>query len=228
MTADLVWNAPAAATPADEHGDDELVIPSLRQLAQKAIPQAIEAAIVPAIILLVVTNIAGSTVAIAAALAWALATIAWRRVTGRHVSGMTVLAGTRLFVRSALAIAMRSTFVYFVQPAIGGICLAGAFFASVVVDRPLARRFADDFLTLPRRLLRDRGVHRFFRHVSLMWGVVGLANALLGLWLLVTLSTSAYVVASTVLSIVVTGGAVVASVLWFRHTVARVPALRGV
>jgi hypothetical protein len=56
-----------------------------------------------------------------------------------------------------------------------------------------------------------------------MWGVVGLANAGAGLWLLVTLPTNVYVLASTALSIGVTAAAVAASTAWFRRTVAHVP-----
>lgn len=222
MTTSLAWRTSTAPVADGDGGPHQLVIPTLGELARRAIPQALEAAVVPAVILLVVGNLAGTTAAILAALAWALVAIGWRRATGRRVSGLTILAATRLTLRSVVAIAMRSTFVYFVQPAIGGICLAGAFLVSVVVNRPLARRFAGDFCTMPRRLLHDSRVHRFFRRVSLMWGVVGMLNAGLGLWLLTTQSTDVYVVASTVLSLAVTAGAVAASVLWFRRTAARV------
>ena len=54
-----------------------------------------------------------------------------------------------------------------------------------------------------------------------MWGLVGIANAAAGLWLLVTQSTHVYVLASTVLSIAVPAAAVSASIVWFRRTVAR-------
>ena len=115
-----------------------------------------------------------------------------------------------------------STFLYFLQPTIGGIFLAAAFLVSVVINRPLARRFAGDFCKLPRASLSDGRVHRFFRRISLMWGAVGLANAAAGFWLLTTQSTNVYVIASTVLSIGVTAAAVAASAVWFRRTVAHV------
>ncbi len=135
---------------------------------------------------------------------------------------MTILSATRLLARSVVAVAAGSTFLYFLQPTIGGIFLAAAFLVSVVINRPLARRFAGDFCNLPRRVLSDGRVHRFFRRISLMWGAVGLANAAAGFWLLTTQSTNVYVIASTALSIGVTAAAVAASAVWFRRTVAHV------
>ena len=93
---------------------------------------------------------------------------------------------------------------------------------SVVLDRPLARRFARDFLELPSRVLHHRRVHRFFRHVSVMWGVVGLANAAAAFWLLTTQSATVYVISSTALSIGVTAAALAASLAWLRRTIAHV------
>ena len=113
-----------------------------------------------------------------------------------------------------------STFLYFLQPVIGGFCLAAAFLVSVVIDRPLARRFASDF-GLAHHVASDPRFHQVFRRISVMWGVTGIANAAVGLWLLVTLSTSVYVLASTALSIGVPAAAVSASIAWFRHTVAQ-------
>lgn len=54
-----------------------------------------------------------------------------------------------------------------------------------------------------------------------MWGTVGLANAGVTLWLLMTQPTAVYVVAKTVLSVGVTIGAVVASFVWFRRSMTR-------
>ena len=119
-----------------------------------------------------------------------------------------------------VAVVAGSTFLYFLQPVIGGFCLAAAFLVSVIIDRPLARRFANDF-GLPRHVASDRRFHQVFRRISLLWGVTGIANSAAGLWLLVTQSTNFYVLASTALSIGVPAAAVSASIVWFRRTVAQ-------
>jgi hypothetical protein len=194
-------------------------IPTLREIARRALPQALEASVVPALLLLLVRNAADDTVAIGAALAWIVAATAWHGVRGRPVTGLTMLAITRLLVRSVVAIAAGSIFVYFVQGSLGGFCLAAAFLVSVVIDRPFARRFADDFCDLPARLLDRRDVHRALRGISLTWGVVGLAHALFGLWLLTNLSTDNYLVVNTFVSGAVPITLIAISVTWFRRAV---------
>jgi len=79
--------------------------------------------------------------------------------------------------------------------------VAGAFLVSVMVGRPLARRFAGDLCSLPRGLFHDPDLHRFFQRVSLMWAAVVLVNAGLAFWLLVTQTTTVYLVTQTMLSI---------------------------
>jgi hypothetical protein len=148
-----------------------------------------------------------------------VATTIVRIVARRRVSGLTILSITRPFVRSVIAIAAGSTFLYFVQGPIGGLCLAVAWLVSVAIDRPLARRFARDFCNLAPHVLEHPRVRQTLRRISLMWGLVGLAHAALGLWLLVTLSMSPYVVVNAVLSVAVPAAALAASVAWFRRTV---------
>ncbi len=208
-------------TVLDAPPEEALVIPSLLQLGRRAIPQAIEAAIAPAALFLVVATFGNDSLAIGAALAWAFALIAWRLVTHRRVPGIMVLAGVTLVVRSVLALVAGSTFLYFLQPTVGGACLAGAFLVSVRLDRPLARRFAGDFCFIPHHVLADLRVHHFFRRNSVMWGVFGLAKTAVALWLLTSQPTGIYVVTKTVLSIAFTVVLVAVSAVWFRRTVTR-------
>src|SRR5262249_18246733 len=119
-------------------------LPSFGTLARRALPQVLEASIIPAVILLLFLHVVGATAAIVAALGWVLATTIVRVIARRRVSGLTILSITRLFARSVIAIAAGSTFLYFVQGPIGGLCLALAWLVSVVIDRPLARRFVKD------------------------------------------------------------------------------------
>ena len=169
--------------------------------------------------MLVLLEFATATVAIAGALAWILGATIWRLVTRRQVSALTILSVTRLGVRSAIAMLLGSTFVYFVQGSIGGFCLAIAWLVSVAIDRPLARRFAEDFTELEPHTLDHPRVHLALRRISLLMGVVGLAHAALGLWLLLTLTAGTYVVVNAVLSIAIPATALAVSIAWFRRTV---------
>jgi hypothetical protein len=158
-------------------------------------------------------------------LVWALGVVWWRAARGRRVPGMMILAVVTLLARSMIAFAADSAFLYFVQPTLGGFALALAFLGSVVLDRPLARRFAHDFCVLPATVVERPAVHRFFRRVSVAWGCYGLANAALGAWMLTTLTTTAYVALRTPLSILGTAAMVAVSTMWFRCVIARDDAL---
>ena len=195
------------------------ILPSWRQLARRAIPQVLEAPIIPAAIMLVLLEVATATVAIGGALAWIVGATLWRVATRRQVSGLSILSVARLGVRSTIAMLLGSTFVYFVQGSIGGFALAIAWLVSVAMDRPLARRFAEDFTDLEPHTLDHPRVHHALRRISLLMGVVGIAHAALGLWLLLTLTAGTYVVVNAVLSIAIPGAALAISIAWFRRTV---------
>jgi hypothetical protein len=205
-----------------------VAVPSLPKLARRALPQALEAALVPAASYLLANHFLGARVAMLAPLAWAVGAVAWRGLRAIRVPGMMVLALVTLLVRSVIAFVADSTFLYFVQPTIGGVALALAFLGSVVVDRPLVRRFAADFAALPPEVLACADARRFFRRASVLWGVYGLLNAALGVWMLVGLRPPVYVLLRTPVSVVGTAAMVAVSTLWFRRAVAgRADALAG-
>jgi intracellular septation protein A len=193
-----------------------VAVPSLRQLARRAVPHALEAALIPAVLFLFASHVVGTRAAMLAPLGWAVAAVAWRGLRGRRVPAMMVLAMVTLLVRSAIAFAADSAFLYFVQPTIGGIALALAFLGSVVLDRPLVRRFANDFAVLPADVLARADVHRCFRRLSLLWGGYGLLNAVLGVWMLTSLTPAAYVVLRAPSSIIGTAAMVAVSTVSFR------------
>jgi uncharacterized membrane protein len=102
--------------------------------------------------------------------------------------------------------------------------VATVFAGSVLLGRPLAQRLAADFLPLPEALLARDGVRRFFQRVSLLWAVVFLANAGIGLWLLVSQPLATFLWSRTVASLALTGLAAAVSTWWFRRCVRATPA----
>ena len=132
---------------------DVLVIPTLRELAAR-VPQALEAAIVPAVLFLASSR-SPDLARDRRPAGWALGVVWWRRrrTPGAGDDGLAVVT---LVVRSVIAFAADSTFLYFLQPTLGGLALAITFLVSVVIDRPLVRRFAGDFCWLPARVLARR------------------------------------------------------------------------
>jgi intracellular septation protein A len=200
---------------------EPVALPSLRQVARRAVPQVVDGALLPLALFLGVYQIAGLGMAMLAGLGWSGTAIMRRVARSRRVPAMVILGTAMLVVRATLALATGSPFLYFLQPTIGTAVVALAFLLSVPAGRPLARRFAGDFLSLPRDLVRAPHVHRFFLRNSMMWAVVGLLNAATAYLLLITLAPATFAIIQTVLSIGVTVVAVGVSILWFRRLMGR-------
>ncbi len=198
-----------------------LHIPRPWAVVRHAGPQLVESTIGPAGVFYAMLCVLGLRAALVATLAWSYLAVARRVRTRRRLPGMLVIAAVVLSLRTAAALATGSGFVYFIQPTAATFVLAVAFLISVPAGRPLAERLAQDFFPLDPQVVARPGVRRFFERISLLWTAAFLANAGLGLWLLLSQSLADFVWLKTVLSLAIIGAAVVASTLWFRR------ALRG-
>jgi hypothetical protein len=154
-------------------------------------------------------------------LGWTYVAVARRLVMGRRVPGILLLAAVTLTARTAIAMASGSVVVYFLQPTLGTALVAGAFLLSVPLRRPLAERLARDFCPIPTGVLKHERVRQFFLRITLLWAFTQLANAALTLWLLLSQSLATFLVAKTLVSWGLTGGAIVVSTIWFRRSMTR-------
>jgi intracellular septation protein A len=200
-----------------------LPLPRLAALVRHAMPHLLEATLIPLGLFYGGLELFGLWGALLAALLWSFSSLLRRLVSRRRVPGMLMLGIVGLTARTALALATGSVFLYFLQPTVGAGLVAGVFAGSVLLGRPLALRLARDFLPLPEALLARRGVRRFFQRVSLLWAAVFLANAGIGLWLLVSQSLATFLWTRTVASLALTALAVVVSTWWFRRCVRATP-----
>ncbi len=192
-------------------------IPSPRMLAGRALPHVLEGTLVPLVLFYGGLRLLGLWGALIAALAWSYAAVLRRIVLRQRVPGMLLLGVAAVTARAAVALATGSVFVYFLQPTLGTVLVAGAFLVSVPLRRPLAERLAADFLPLPPSLLTRPRVHRFFLRISLLWAFVFLANAGVALWLLVSQPIAVFLVGKTAASAVLMVAAVAVSTLSFRR-----------
>jgi hypothetical protein len=120
-----------------------------------------------------------------------------------------------LTIRTVIAVASGSVFIYFLQPTLGTVAVAGAFLLSVPAGRPLAERLAADFVPISPDLLARPFMRRFFVRISLLWALVQLTNAAVTIWLLLSQPVATYVVAKTFVSLAATAAAIAVSTLWF-------------
>jgi hypothetical protein len=202
-------------------------IPRLRAMARHAVPHVIEATLVPLALFYLTLWLVGVWGALLAALAWSYGAVARRLVTRRRVPGILLIGSMALTARTVVAFASGSVYLYFLQPTLGTMAVSAAFLLSVPAGRPLAERLATDFCALPDSLLATPAVRRFFMRISLLWALTNMVNAVVTLWLLVSQDIATYLLAKTVVSWTLTGGAIVVSTVWFKRSMRRHGVLRG-
>lgn len=198
-----------------------IVIPNLRDAIRHAVPNVVEGKLVPVVLFVVLLELTGSTWALLAALAWSLASIGYRRATGRRVPGLIVLSAVALAARTVAALASGSLFVYFLQPTLTTIVVGLAFMASVAVGNPLALKLACDVLPFDDSTTSHPLVRQFFVRLSVLWAFTSMVNASITIWLLVTQSTTTFVLVKSVLGPSTAAVTIAIAAIWFKLTVTR-------
>ncbi len=193
----------------------------LRTIARNSLPHLIEATIVPAVLFYACLLTWGLMVAFIAAATWSYGAIIWRIVTHRPISSILFLATGALTLRTIIAIASGSAFIYFLQPVMGTIVMAGVFLGSLLFGQPLVGRLARDFWPLSPEVAAHPAVLRLFRSLTILWACVNLALAGVTFVLLLTLPVEGFVPAKTLSGYIITGTGVLVTVSWSITTARR-------
>lgn len=192
-----------------------LHLPSPRAFLRHALPSLIESTLGPGALFYIVLVTAGFRGALIAAVAWAYLAVFRRILRRERVSGMLLLSLALVSMRTFLAFATGSAFLYFIQPTMGTFLVAVVFLVTAVAGRPLVERLAHDFCPIDPDLMKRDFLRRFFLRVSWLWAVVLTTQAGFILLLLLRTSLKAFVIERTVVSTVLIVGGIVLSVLWF-------------
>src|SRR4051812_1733037 len=96
-----------------------LDLPPLRTMAWRALPRLLEGAIIPTVLFLTLLHFGGRWAAIAGALAWSVLVVGTRLALRRPVPTIVLIGVGALALRTVLAFAAHSSFVYFLQPTLG-------------------------------------------------------------------------------------------------------------
>lgn len=197
-----------------------VVMPSVRSVLRHALPNVIEGKLVPLLLFVGFLELVGTTWALVVALVWSLGAIAFRVATRRRVSGLIILSAAALAARTIAALATGSMVVYFLQPTISTVFVGVAFLVSVPLGTPLARKLAYDVLPFDDDTKSHPLVQQFFVRLSLFWAFTSLVNASITIWLLLTQSTTTFVLVKSVLG-PATGAVTIGTMVgwfWFRLT----------
>jgi intracellular septation protein A len=192
-------------------------IPRLSTMARHALPHLIEATFIPLILFYAFLWTAGVWGALIAALVWSWTAIIRRAVTGQRIPGILVLGTVGITARTIAAFASGSVFIYFLQPSLTTVVVAGAFLLSVPAGRPLAERLAHDFVPLDPEVMHLPGVKKVFIRITLLWAFVNLANAVVSIVLLMSQDVGTFVAAKTIGGMILVGVAIATSTIWFKQ-----------
>ena len=172
--------------------------PRLRAVIRHLALNLLVATIVPSVLFYVCMVAADLWAALVVALMWCYATMAWRIRTGRPTSALLWLTVAGLTGKTILALATGSTFVYFVQPAIGDAAVAVIFLVSLATARPAVARLAAEFYPMTSDVAARPRVQLLFTRLTLLWAGICAAKAGATLWLLHSLSVTTFVAARMV------------------------------
>lgn len=178
----------------------------------------VEGVLAPAVVFYSVLSLVSLRWALVAALLLSYSVVGVRLLRGKRLPGVVLLGAGLLTVRTAVAWAANSTFIYFVQPSLGNFCIAVLFLASLIPGRPLVRRLADDFCDFPASMDAHPHFRTFFQRLTVLWAFVCAANGLASLMLLLHESVGGFLALRSVVSYGLVASGTVVSFLWFRWT----------
>jgi hypothetical protein len=181
-------------------------------VARRAGPHLIEATVIPAVLFYLCLTLAGVGAAFVAALGWSYGAVARRLLWRQAIPPILILSVIGLTVRTLLAVASGSTFVYFFQPVLGTLAMAGVFLISIVVGRPLIGRLACEFWPVAPEVAARPAVKRLFRRLTVLWAGVNLATATTTLILLLCLPLATFVAVKQISGLAITAAGIASTV----------------
>ncbi|MHB1447017.1 MAG: VC0807 family protein [Acidimicrobiales bacterium] len=211
-------STPVATVPAAIH---TLELPHPRHLLKTAAFRLVESTIAPLVLFYGLLSVTSLRVGLLAALGWSYAAMLVRIRGRKRIPGVLLLGAVLLTVRTSLALATGSVFVYFLQPTLATFVVAGLFLVSIRSSQPLVERLAHDFCPLPESLMSAGKLRQFFLQISLLWALVYAVNGAATLILLLTSSLGTFLVLRTIGSTALTVSAIACSYLWFRSSLRR-------
>ncbi len=209
------------AAPVDD-GPRELSKRSvLVAVLRRGGPKILEASVAPAALFYVCLMFGSLGVAYAAAVAWLYGSVARRLVQRQPVSQVLVLSVIGITIRTTIAVASGSTFVYFAQPILGTLVTGGVFFASLIGGRPLIGRLADDFWPVTPEMHQNPSITSLFRGLTILWAGAHLAIATITLVLLLWLPMHTFVLAKQLSGWAIMFSAIALTIAWSHRTACR-------
>ena len=184
-------------------------------------PKILEASVAPAALFYVCLVFGSLGLAYAAAVAWLYGSLARRLVRRQRVSQVLVLSVIGITVKTTLAVASGSSFIYFAQPVLGTVITGGVFLGSLVSGPPLIARLADDFWPVSPEMQQNPRIASLFRGLTVLWAGANLATATVTFILLLWLPMHTFVLAKQLSGWGITFSAIALTIAWSHRIACR-------
>ena len=181
----------------------------------------LEATLVPGALFYVTLLTIGLGAAYFTAIAWVYGSVSRRLVRRQPVPTILILGTVGITIRTALALASGSAFVYFAQPILSTVATGGVFLVSLIVGRPLIERMATDFWPITPEMAGNARVISLFRALTVLWAAVNLATAVLTFVLLLSLPLATFVAVKQVTGLAINVLAIAVTITWSHRTACR-------
>lgn len=178
----------------------ELAMPSAKALSGRVARHLSEAVLAPLAIFYVVDAIFGLWPALGASAAWTIGAITVYLLRGGRPSALLVASAGLAMLQLAVTAAAREPKVFFLQPTIATYIFGCVMLGTSWRSSPMILRLALDFVPLPSDVVAETAIQRFFRRLSVLWGLVLLINASITLLMLIIASTRLAVPVATAAS----------------------------
>ena len=157
-------------------------------------------AVIPVLLFVGVDAVAGLVWAMAVATAWA-AGLALLRLVRRQRTGVVVWVALAYVLARGVAGMLTESKVVFFGPGVAQTGLIGlVFLASVIARRPAVGYIAPIVYPFPDFVRSHPAYRRAMTHLTVMWSVYLLAHVVLDVWLLKSVSASAFLVIRSAIS----------------------------
>ncbi len=191
---------------------------AFRPLVARALPNVLRGVVLPTAMFYATLPHFGVWAALVATTLASSTTVVWRMLRARRIGGLLMLTATTSSLRLVTAIAARNPAMYFLQPIIAKLVVAGALVGSRRTHTPLLRRLAEDFIELPHD---DPELRRFVDRASAGWAAVLVLHSAVAGWMLWNLPVEVYVAAKTFVNVAFKGGAVAATLAGYHRSIRR-------
>ena len=203
------------------HLPHTLLVPHWRTVLRHAMPNVIEGKVVPIVLFLGLLQLVGMTAALLGALGWSLLALARRVVRGDRITGLLVLTTANLAARTVAALLTGSLLIYFLQPTITTALVGLTFVGSALLGRPLAEKLVLDVVPIDEETRAHPTLKRYFQHVTWWWAFTSGINFAITLWLLLSQSTTTFVMVKSVLGPITTTATLSVAFLWLKSLMSR-------